>query len=195
MNVEHYAILRSGVSEWNAWRKENPNVVPDLSKCDLVAYSLPGINLGGANLAGVILSCVNLSGASLNYADLTGADLAHANLTNASLFQSIGTFADFSFSTCTETIFREATLIRSCFDSVRATMCSFKYANLHKVHAVRSTFIKCDLSNSDLSKCCFNSATFDRCDLQGCNLFQTDLTSTHVINASIQKRHFRLFRG
>jgi hypothetical protein len=34
-NEEHLAVLRQGVDAWNAWRKEHPDVVPDLSEVDL----------------------------------------------------------------------------------------------------------------------------------------------------------------
>jgi hypothetical protein len=29
-NEEHVAILKKGVKAWNAWRDENPNILPDL---------------------------------------------------------------------------------------------------------------------------------------------------------------------
>ena len=34
-NHEHVALLKQGVAGWNAWRKENPNVLhPDLAEAD-----------------------------------------------------------------------------------------------------------------------------------------------------------------
>jgi hypothetical protein len=30
-NDEHVAILKKGVDTWNAWRRENPDIRPDLS--------------------------------------------------------------------------------------------------------------------------------------------------------------------
>ena len=30
-NKEHLAILKQGVEVWNKWRKENPEIKPDLS--------------------------------------------------------------------------------------------------------------------------------------------------------------------
>src|SRR5436190_24209220 len=32
---EHIAQLKKGVAAWNAWRKENPNIWPDLIGADL----------------------------------------------------------------------------------------------------------------------------------------------------------------
>ena len=54
-NQEHLAILKQGVKAWNKWRKENPEIVPDLT------------------------------GANLTRANLTEADLAEANLTRANI--------------------------------------------------------------------------------------------------------------
>jgi hypothetical protein len=34
-NDEHVAILKKGVDAWNAWRDENPNILPDFSAAKL----------------------------------------------------------------------------------------------------------------------------------------------------------------
>jgi hypothetical protein len=34
-NPEHLKILERGVDAWNEWRKEHPEIVPDLSEADL----------------------------------------------------------------------------------------------------------------------------------------------------------------
>jgi hypothetical protein len=51
-NEEHVSLLRQGVEAWNKWRRENPDLCPDLG--------------------GVTLSEANLTGADLTDADLTG---------------------------------------------------------------------------------------------------------------------------
>lgn len=114
-NPDHLRILHKGVKEWNAWRKMNPHVIPDLSNTNLSKLSLDECNLTEANLSRVVLSyCwfmntdftrANLTGALLDstilvganftgcilvdailvHADLTGANLTHANLTGAVL--------------------------------------------------------------------------------------------------------------
>ena len=67
-NPEHLAILSRGVSVWNAWRAENPDVRPDLNR---------------AKLSGAHLQQANLTGAHLIDADLTRAYLYRADLTRA----------------------------------------------------------------------------------------------------------------
>ena len=68
-NPEHVALLKRGVKEWNAWRKEHPEVRSDRLK------ALRGADLFGANLRGADLRGADLSRASLLRADLTGAKL------------------------------------------------------------------------------------------------------------------------
>ena len=34
-NEEHLALLKKGVTAWNAWRDENPDIDPDLFEANL----------------------------------------------------------------------------------------------------------------------------------------------------------------
>ena len=81
-NPEHLEILRRGVETWNKWRRDHPNIYPDLI----------GANLIGANLRGADLGDANLRGANLSGADLLGANLRDADFTYAKL--GFTTFAD-----------------------------------------------------------------------------------------------------
>jgi hypothetical protein len=41
-NDEHIALLKKGPDAWNAWRRENPDICPDLSGANLMeANRLP----------------------------------------------------------------------------------------------------------------------------------------------------------
>jgi TIR domain/Pentapeptide repeats (8 copies) len=89
-NEEHLSILKSGVSAWNKWRSEHPEIVPDLREANLSRASLNGADLHGANLNGADLIEANLIEANLNGADLSeaamnGADVSVANLNGADL--------------------------------------------------------------------------------------------------------------
>jgi uncharacterized protein YjbI with pentapeptide repeats len=110
-NYNHIKILKQGVTVWNKWRKDHPDIRPDLSRTnlrsagcldmgDLSGANLSNVNLGrtymfgiflahadlcGANLTDADLSRVNLEGANLTDADLSRADLEGANLRNARL--------------------------------------------------------------------------------------------------------------
>ena len=94
-NQQHLDILKQGVTIWNTWRKEHPEVQPDLTEADLqnsylmlVDFSdtnLTGTNLIGANLIAATLTLADLSRASLTWANLSVAFLTQANMTEANL--------------------------------------------------------------------------------------------------------------
>ena len=44
-NEEHVALLRQGVEVWNAWRRENPDIRPDLCRADLDGTVFMNVNL------------------------------------------------------------------------------------------------------------------------------------------------------
>ena len=106
-NVQHVEVLRAGARTWNAWRRENPDVVPelndlrasiserqfgraqggpiDLSRAELCRAELDQATLVEANLAGAVLVAADLSDARLDQADLRCADLSNAWLAYATL--------------------------------------------------------------------------------------------------------------
>ena len=94
----HLATLKKGVAVWNNWRKENPEIQPDLKGADLRSArlrlsSLKGLNLSKADLRetdlkGADLWFANLAGADLKGADLRGANLWGADLSQAQIFQA-----------------------------------------------------------------------------------------------------------
>src|SRR5262245_10390514 len=93
-NDEHVALLKQGVDAWNAWRRYNPDIRPDLSEANLSGADLRRAHLYGANLTGADLSGADLSEAGLSGADLSGADLSKADLSEAPLVSADLTGAD-----------------------------------------------------------------------------------------------------
>jgi len=79
-NQEHLAKLKEGVEAWNQWRKENPDLVPDLRRADLGGAQLQGANLYRAQLQEANLGGTQLQGANLGIAQLQGAYLRIAQL-------------------------------------------------------------------------------------------------------------------
>src|SRR5260370_1198834 len=94
----HSELIRQGMSQWNQWRTENPDVRPDLVWADLSEADLSEANLSGANISEADLSGAHLrraylreahlSDAYLRGADLRGADLRGADLSRADLSQA-----------------------------------------------------------------------------------------------------------
>jgi uncharacterized protein YjbI with pentapeptide repeats len=105
-NPEHLAFVNQGIEQWNRWRLENPDILPDFLGANLSGMNLRGYDLRRANLAprlvgappgliilgmplvgGVFSIPANLSGSDLRdalcgEADLRGANLEHASLVN-----------------------------------------------------------------------------------------------------------------
>ena len=67
-NQEHLDILKQGVDAWNEWKRQHPDIEPDLSDADLSETQL--VLLTGGDVIGIDLSGANLSGAILWGADL-----------------------------------------------------------------------------------------------------------------------------
>jgi len=90
--THHAEILRRGPAAWNAWRKRNPNNIPDLagvalelSERKLGSADGGPIDLHAASLERVAFRFAILSGANLEGANLLGGDLAHSHLDGADL--------------------------------------------------------------------------------------------------------------
>ncbi len=86
----HVDMLAAGVDAWNAWRRDHPGLVPDLSGADLrrvdcFAADLSRARLARANLVGQVLSLADLSGADLREASLLDARLVEVRLGGADL--------------------------------------------------------------------------------------------------------------
>jgi HKD family nuclease len=106
-------LLRQGPVVWNQWRKEHPEVRPDLN----------GIDLRGANLRMMDFHEVNLSGADLTEtylarANLSKADLRNALLRTASLYRADLSGADLSGADLQGTILRKANLLETTLSDV-----------------------------------------------------------------------------
>jgi uncharacterized protein YjbI with pentapeptide repeats len=169
-NEEHLARLRAGVDAWNAWRKEHPDIVPDLSKMDLSGANLEKANLEGtnlkeANLRGADLREANLREANLRGATLREADLRGANLGGATLYEVNLNGANLSEVELSGTIFGRATL---------------NDANLSGADFSGMSLSELDLSGADLSRANLSGADLMEVDLSGGDLSQADLSQAEL---------------
>ena len=88
-NAEHVKIFKEGIPIWNKWRREHPEIIPDLSGSDLRWSDLRGSNLRGSNLSGSNLSGSTLSGSDLRGSNLSGSTLIWSNLSGTSVIEVI----------------------------------------------------------------------------------------------------------
>lgn len=84
-NRKHLGILEQGVYDWNQWREEHPDVIPDLSEAYLREANLVGFDLRDASLHKAMLLGADLSNADLRRANLSGADVRFAETNGARL--------------------------------------------------------------------------------------------------------------
>ncbi len=165
-NQEHLELLLQGVDGWNAWRRRNPSVKPDLTEARLVNVDLERAVLDGADLRQADLSKAQLSHASLNRANLESATLILADLLGASLNESClagaSFFGAFLFGT------------------------RLKSANLKGANLLGSSLMGADLSNADLTGAHLMSANFHEANLTGVNLSQADLTAASLIGTRVE---------
>jgi len=109
-NEEHLLVLEQAIEEgidvWNDWRRNNPEIKPDLSKATLRGFNLSkgnfeAVNFYKANLSETKLSCTNLSKANLRKAILRSTHLIRANIRDSDLskarlirLQALGTHCE-----------------------------------------------------------------------------------------------------
>ena len=131
-NPKHVAKLRKGFKAWNAWRRQNERIRPDLRKAILGGANLTRVNLSRADLREAILRGANLAGANLSRADLRGAGLRGVNLAGTNLSK-----ADF----------RGAHLSRVDLGEARLAGADLSGANLTSALLSETMFVNVDLTN------------------------------------------------
>lgn len=84
-NAEHVSMIGRGTEFWNSWRRDHPDVLPDLRVAHLRGAAMQGMDLSGAILPIAILHSADLTDANLRGADLSSANLEKVILRGADL--------------------------------------------------------------------------------------------------------------
>jgi uncharacterized protein YjbI with pentapeptide repeats len=176
-NEQQLALLKQGVDVWTGWRKEHPDIKPDLAEADLV-----GVDLKKADL-----SCANL-----NEADLTLSNLKEANLAGASLFMAILVNANLSRANLSSTNFTSATLTAATLTSAELTEANLTAAKLTAAKLVNGKLVgaklnKAILSKADLRGANLSHANLSRANLRGANLSRANLTKANLSRADLSR--------
>ena len=189
-NNQHLALLRESVTEWNTWRTETPDVVPDLRgadlrEADLREADLRQANLGEANLVRADLREANLYEADLHdanlayadltralfiVADLTGARLSESNLEHADLSGARLGGADLSNAKMTDTMLSgadlsSANLRKAVLHSAQLQKAVLRDADLHRARLMGAHFGDADLEAADLTEASFKDTVLANVDL------------------------------
>jgi uncharacterized protein YjbI with pentapeptide repeats len=162
-NKEHVALLKGSLfdgepadSEWNAWRRTNPEVRPDLVEAVFTEDDLSFSDLHGADLRGVVLKAARLSHVDFSFADLREACLEDAYLSGANFHK-----ADL----------RGADLSGAHLAYVTLSGADLRRAHLSWANISGADFIGADLGEADLTITNAIEANFADANLTGCHIY------------------------
>lgn len=124
------------VAAWNAWRRANLNVTPNLSGKDLSGANLRGVDLFGADVRYAVLDGANLTEANLSRANVCWASMAGADLTDANLYQADVRWADLNGAKLTQADLHWADLSSANMHGVNLSGALLEGTNLYDAKGV-----------------------------------------------------------
>ncbi len=172
-NPEHLEILQQGVEQWNEWREEHEDILPDLSEA-----LLGGKKLSKANFVGTDLRYSNLTGADLKFANLRDAILNGSNIAMADLRAADLRLADLRRAILAGSNLGEANLSSANLNSANLRGTSLRGANLSEANIRGAYLNEANLCGADL-----NRANLRASYLWGANLSGADLTVANLREA------------
>jgi uncharacterized protein YjbI with pentapeptide repeats len=174
----HAEIFRSGPGAWNAWRKNNPTAIPDLTG---IALTLSERQMGPANGGPVNLKSACLRDGFLRFATLTAADLESADLHAADLVHARLQQARLTASDLSNALLDHADFSNSVLARAKLSGASLRFA----------TFFSADLQSADMSGADLGHARFDRAQLQDANLSNALLDYADFTGADLKGVNLR----
>lgn len=194
-NEDHLAKLAEGVAAWNAWRKANPDITPDLTDADLRHRTLAHIDFKRADLSGADLECARLGGANLFEAGLTHANLPDTDLERAYLEKATLVSANLSRARLKGASLQRAILREAVMVEADLRQANLSEAELHGAGLTRADLGTTDLHGARLEGAHLAEANLDRADLTGADLrgahlersmlLETNLTDANLAGARI----------
>ena len=151
-NQEQLEILEQGTKAWNAWRKRNLGVFPDLRGASLSGAALRSANLFAAKLGGADLGGVDLDSATLLGADLRNASLRNSILLSADLRQANLAGADLEQAALLGANLRTADLEGARLNWTLLQQANLSGVNLRGAKLHRASFGGTNLGRLDLSQ-------------------------------------------
>jgi uncharacterized protein YjbI with pentapeptide repeats len=191
-NPGHLARLAEGVESWNAWRRENLSIEPDLSAADLRGRNFFEAYLGRADLRDADLRQANLTSANLGKADLRGANLSSAGLSKAVL-----TTSDLSHAIVVESSLLDAQINSTVLVGADLSRCDMRRARITRSNLTGAVLSEANLSETNLELTRFDGADLtgakligarlNRASLKGAKLTGADLTRAILVETDLQQ--------
>jgi uncharacterized protein YjbI with pentapeptide repeats len=200
-NPEHLEILVRGVYNWNAWRRQNASIRPDLCEADLYVDYLNSVyklirsrrlSYFDSDLDNVDLNAIeeeadreleeaeellapDESGFPRRGADLSGVDLCGADLRQSDLTRADLSEANLSKADLSRAKLYEADLRGASLSGADLSWAKLRGADLRGA----------DLSGAKLYEAGLSEANLSRADLSGASLYDVDLRRANVSGAHL----------
>ena len=205
-NPEHVEMLVNSTKDrWNAWRKADRDVQPDLSGIKFAEKLLGKTDLDErrlVDLAGVDLSRANLQDADFTALNIDDADLRVSNLRGATFRVTSADRAKFNHAQMHR--FKVVSAGESAQDNpesyglapvvtilnapVTATELQLRGASLREANFTGTDLSSADLGAADLTDAILRVSNIKDANLGATNLIRTDLESTQIWQARLFPR-------
>jgi len=194
---EQYDMLKrcsdkKDMTEWNEWRKANPEEEILLEGMDLIKSNLDDVNLSSAHLEnsklrGSYLKHADFENAHLESADLSLAHLDCADLAEAHLEKSRLSHAFIRYSTLEKAHLEGSDLTNAHLEGAALNGANLTRASLKDADLQRATLEESCLKEADLSHAHLEHVDLIWANLKNANLFGAHLENAHVISADLRK--------
>ncbi len=198
VNKQHLDILMQGVEKWNQWRKDNPEIKPELAEANLVDKYLNGVELGEADLRGANLNGANLECADLSNANLSGSDLGRAVLNEANLSEANLSGANLEWADLINVNLNRGNLSKAYISGADLSGANLRGANLKEANLsndfdttelINANLSEADLGWVDLTGANLTEAILKKAYLGWANLTRTNLTKADLTEANLMGAH------
>ncbi len=186
-NEEHCQLLKSSVVVWNAWRRENPDCVPDLSgadfsQCDLSHADLRFANCYQTNFSKATLESAILYQANLNEADLRKSHAMNTNLRFATLYYAKLTDSDMSGADLSHISAYDVNATNARFDKANFTCAQIKVAWI-----ADASFRGADLGAASFSAIFLGGSDFAEARMRDTSFYLSNLGSVTGLDTVVHE--------
>jgi len=209
-NKEQLTKLHEGVEVWNAWRNDNPAILPDLRGADLRKINPgksslrnikveihpqriePGGKIYDLQIKGVFMSLENVSldGSDLAGVDLSCADLSNSMMNGAFMFGANLNKANFNNAQLRNTNLGAASICGADLSFTLLDNAFLSGADLSNSNLSHAYMNWAKLKNTNLSGATLKSANLAGVDLSGADLSFADLSDAFLEGATLISTNF-----
>lgn len=147
----HLNQLKKNLEQWNLWRKQHPDIKPDLSNAYLCAAPLSVVDLSHACLTQADFYAADLWCADLHQADAQSANLSGVSLSGANLAEADCTAADFSGADLSQADLQGGTFHQANFSMANLSEANLSGADLTAANLKRARLVNANLTGANLT--------------------------------------------